>query len=67
MTKPKLSRSNFESARTFPSTLISWSCVRRKYCRECSSTRAISQAVAGTPAIAMIECRSISSTLSARS
>src|SRR6266446_1333441 len=67
MTKPKLSRNSLESARTFPSTLISCNCVRRKYWNECSSTRAISQAVAGTPAIAMIECRSISSTLSARS
>src|SRR5215467_7560803 len=67
MTNPKLSRNNFDKARTLPSTLISWSCVRRKYWNECSSTRAISHAVAGTPAMAMIECRSISKTLSARS
>src|SRR5439155_24272840 len=67
MTNPKLSRRSLDKARTLPSTLISWSCVRRKYWNECSSTRAISQAVAGTPAIAMIECRSISKTLSARS
>src|SRR6266571_5209188 len=52
MTKPKLSRNSLERARTFPSTLISCSCVRRKYWNECSSTRAISQAVAGVPATA---------------
>src|SRR5438128_9160238 len=67
MTNPKLSRRSLDKARTLPSTLISCSCVRRKYWNECSSTRAISQAVAGTPAIAIIECRSISKTLSARS
>src|SRR5262245_56532790 len=67
MTNPKLSRNNLDKARTLPSTLISCSCVRRKYWNECPSTRAISHAVAGTPAMAMIECRSISKTLSARS
>src|SRR4030095_12096559 len=67
MTDPNVSRNSLERARTFPSTLISCNCVRRKYWNECSSTRAISHAVAGTPAIAMIEWRSISKPLSARS